>query len=694
MIAWADRIEIKRIRKRAAALKTESDGALAERMTALRGQPIRQTRTEAYALVCEAFCRAMGITPYDEQLAGALAMARGCVAQMNTGEGKTVTAVFPSCLYALAGGGAHIATVNPYLAKRDCEWMRPVYELLGFSVGVTLPGMTFEEKKAAYACDVLYGTHSEFGFDYLRDQLAASPGAQVQRAPSFMLVDEADSILLDEAVTPMILSGQGGTLDPMLLAVDRFVGWLKKAEVQALSDEDEYLRLDGEVDYIVVTRDKVALLTSLGEKHAEQFFRVKHLSDAPNIAHLIYQAIQAHGTLRRDVDYIVQEGKLQIVDPHTGRVLDGRRYSNGLWQALQVKEKLDVVRESVTAASISYQQYFRRYPLLCGMTGTAKEGRREFGEVYGMAVRVIPPHRKSRRVDAPDIYSGTRAQQLDALAERVADAKQKEQPCLIVTRTVEDSEAVSAALEQRGIVCEVLNARDNAREAEIIAQAGQTGSVTVATALAGRGTDIKLDEAAGRAGGLLVVGFGHQNTRRGDRQLMGRSGRQGDPGESCFFVSPEDDILARFGPEKPLKGRKACVRAIRRAQQSCEEIAKGQRETTLSMDEVIGRFRQEVYDWRNRVLRGEIPPEYAEHPPALVRAVTLAKIDEGWAAYLREIEDARERCGVVSLVGRDYRVEYIKEVSAMYETMLESVRAEIARVLAGVKEGVLRVDTV
>lgn len=699
MIPFRSRRQLKRILALAADMPTLSDEALRARMQALRGQDLRKIREQAYALVYSAFVRVMGITPYDEQVLGALAMAEGCVAQMNTGEGKTVTAVFPACLYALSGRGAHIATVNPYLARRDCEWMRPVYELLGFTVAVTEAGMPPNEKKAAYGCDVLYGTHSEFGFDYLRDQLARSQQEQVQRQPAFMLVDEADSILLDEAVTPMILSGGGGALHPLLPAVDRFVQYLKPVTVQSLEDDEEYEKLDAKYDYIVLQRERVAMLTSLGQRHAEQFFRLGDMSDDLNVMHMIFQAIQAHGTLKRDVDYIVVGGKLQIVDPHTGRVLEGRRYCDGLWQAIQIKENLEVVRESVTVASISYQQYFRRYPLLCGMTGTAWEGRREFEKVYGMPVRVIPPHRKSIRRDLPDVVANSRAEQIAGIAQEIAQAQRRGQPCLAVTRTVEDSEALADALREKGISCDVLNARDNAREAEIIAKAGQTGRVTVATALAGRGTDIRLSDEARASGGLYVIGFGHQNTRRGDRQLIGRCGRQGDPGQSRFFVSQEDELLVRFGEEAEKEGKKplsrrACLRAIRAAQKICEGAARGQRETTLRLDEVIGEFRTAIYDWRARVLAGDLPEEFAALPAPIVRAVALQSIDEAWAQFLREADDARQRCGVVSLVGKDYRREYIREVADMFASMIEGTKETMRKRLKNVKGGTHYVEPV
>ena len=671
------------------------DEALRDRMQRLRGQEPDRIRCEAFALICEAIVRTLGLTPYEEQLLGGLAMADGAVAQMQTGEGKTMTAVFPACLQALSGRGAHIATVNPYLARRDCEWMRPVYAMLGFSVAVIEAGQTAEEKRKAYACDVTYGTHSEFGFDYLRDQLADSAEGQVQRAPAFMLVDEADSILLDEAVTPMILSGAGGELDEMLPIVDRFVTWLKPAVLQTLSDDDDeaYLRLDEQVDYIVLKKEKVAMLTSLGQKHAEQYFRTEDIGKKPNLLHLIYQAIQAHGTLKRDVDYIVRDGKLQIVDPYTGRVMEGRRYCNGLWQALQTKEHLPAVRESITVASISYQQYFRRYPILCGMTGTAEEGRKEFSKVYQMPVRSIPTHRKCIRRDLPDVCAADRKQQLALLTSEIRSAQRRGQPCLVVTRSVEDSETLCKSLEEAGVVCRLLNARQDAEEAEIIADAGRSGCVTVTTAMAGRGTDIRPDQEALAAGGLYVLGFGHQNTRRGDRQLRGRSGRQGDPGMSCFFVSPEDELFVRFLPQRKFSGKAAMRRAVRKAQDTCEGIACGQRESTLDLDEVIGRFRGDIYAWRNRILAGEIPKDLEKIPTALGKTIALMCIDEAWTQFLSESEDARQRCGVVSLTGRDYRREYVREVGVMFENMLESLHEQMRARASGVERGVWHVET-
>ena len=692
MIPLRDRRTVKRIRQLQQTLSDLTDEEMHEQVMVLRGLSMKARKERLFALIAIAIRRTLGFEPFDEQLLGALAMSEGYTAQMQTGQGKTVTAVFPAMLYA-CDGPAWISTANPYLARRDCEWMRPVYERLGFTVGVTEAKMVHREKMEAYRCDILYGANSEFGFDYLRDQLLVDAESQLQERPFFMLVDEADSILLDEAVTPMILSAAGEGADQNLLAADYFVGWLKSAEIQTLENGEDYSDLDEKVDYVVLKREKTAVLTALGQKHAEKFFRIPDLTQDQQLYHLIYQALQAHGVLHRDVDYIVKDGGLQIVDPHTGRVMEGRRYCNGLWQALEVKERLDVVQESRTAASISYQQYYRRFPHLAGMTGTAWEDREELLKVYRMPVRVIPPHQENRRVDLPDEYAPNSLEQLTAMVRETAQASSNGQPCLLVTRSVEDSELLSEKLKERGIAHEVLNARDDEREAEIIAKAGQAGKVTVATAMAGRGTDIVLDETARQAGGLYVLGFGHQNTRRGDRQLAGRSGRQGDPGQSRFFISPEDELLRRYCPDRPA-GKTACIRAVKKAQETSESIAEGQRETTLKLDEVIGRFRDAVYTARNEIMRGNLPPGFENDPPAAAKAVLLAGIDEAWSAFLAETESAKDRVELVSLAGKNYETEYIREIAAMYREMQNAVRETAHNRLEGLREGVLYVENV
>lgn len=685
MIPKRDRLAVSHIRHLQQTYRSLSDGELLEKAqeyrTRYKGE---QAREELFALIAVAIHRALDMEPFDEQLAGALAMADGHVAQMQTGQGKTLTALFPAMLYACSGP-AWIATANPYLARRDAEWMRSVYERLGFTVGVTEAKMSTEEKQAAYACDIVYGTHSEFGFDYLRDRLAVDPEKQVQKEPFFMLVDEVDSILLDEAVTPMILSGAGPELDQNLLAVDRFAGWLKSEEIYCLDDEDEYYRLEESVDYFVVRRDRVAMLTDLGQRHAETFFRIEDLSAHPALYHLIFQAIQAYGVFRKDVDYIVRDGKLQIVDPHTGRVMDGRRYCNGLWQALEVKERLDVVKESRTLASISYQQYFRRFPYLAGMTGTAWEGRNELLKIYRMPVRVIPPHQKERRISLPDVYGACREEQIARMVQEVRAAHEKGQPCLLVTRSVADSEELAEALKAEGLNCEVLNAANDAREAGIIAGAGRSGQVTVATAMAGRGTDIVIDEQARLAGGLYVMGLGHQDTRRGDRQLCGRSGRQGDPGVSRFFISPDDEPVRRFCYRIP-QNRRQCLKAVRHAQEVHETTAEGQRRTTLKLDEAVGAFRDQVYAKRNEVLKGSVPDSFSGYPQEAARRVLLSAIDEMWAVFLDEAEDAKMGIGLVSLAGKNYEVDYIRKVTDLYHAMEDEVERISHERLSGMKD--------
>ncbi|MBQ9663102.1 MAG: preprotein translocase subunit SecA [Oscillospiraceae bacterium] len=692
MIPLRDRRTVNRIRQLQQTLSCLTDDELRIQAQELRNLPMQDRKEKLFALTAIAINRSLGFEPFDEQLYGALAISEGYTAQMQTGQGKTVTAVFPAMLYA-CDGAAWISTANPYLASRDCEWMRPVYQRLGFTVGVTEAKMSHQEKMTAYRCDILYGANSEFGFDYLRDQLLLDADTQLQNQPFFMLVDEADSILLDEAVTPMILSSSGEAPDHNMLAADRFVSWLKSAEIQKLESGEDYSELDSKVDYVVLKREKTAVLTALGQKHAEQFFRIPDLTQDQRLYHLIFQALQAHGVLHRDVDYIVKDGSLHIVDPHTGRIMEGRRYCNGLWQALEVKERLDVVQESRTVASISYQQYYRRFPHLAGMTGTAWEGRQELLKVYHMPVRVIPPHQENRRVDLPDHYESNAEEQIRAMVRETLSATEHGQPCLLVTRTVEDSERLSAELTAYGITHEVLNARDDEREAEIIAKAGQAGKVTVSTAMAGRGTDIVLDDVARKAGGLYVMGFGHQNTRRGDRQLAGRSGRQGDPGKSRIFISSDDDLIRRYCPERP-EGKKACVRAVKKAQENCESIAEAQRETTLKLDEVIGRFRDAVYAERNEILRGKLPQGFENDPPAAAKAVLLAGIDEAWSAFLADTESAKDRVELVSLAGKNYEIEYIRDIANMYHEMERGVLSTAHDRMETLREGKQNVGNV
>lgn len=672
---------ISRIRLRADEMRALPNDALKSTMTALRGLEPMKALDEAFACVFEAFRRVMGITPYDEQLLGAYYMAKGCVAQMQTGEGKTVTAVFPACLYALSGCSVCVATVNPYLAQRDLKWMRPVYELLGFTIGLIEAGQEREEKQTAYKADVVYGTHSEFGFDYLRDQLVQNESMLAQPKPYFMLVDEADNILLDEAVTPMILSGQSAPTDKRIFMADTLMKWLKGVTVQTL-DEEDYDKFDREYDYIVMRRERIAILTSLGQEHAQKYFPMYDLNTDAALNHLIFQALQAHGALKKDIDYIVTDGNLFIVDPNTGRVAEGRRFCDGLWQALECKEKLELKRESTTLASISYQQFFKRYPLLCGMTGTAWEEKEEFSQVYALPVKRVPPHEKCIRRDEKDVFCESREAQIENVCREAQDAQKRGQPCLIVTRSVEDSEELDKAMRAKNMTPQVLNARNPEREAAIIADAGLSGHLTVATAMAGRGTDIKLDAASRKVGGLYVIGLGHQNTRRGDRQLMGRAGRQGDPGVTRFFVSPDDELLTRFGTDKQYKAPGKLIRAVRRAQMNCEGGLGGQRMSAMKLDEVIGRCRNVFYETRRKVLLGYCPEAYRNKPPFMARSIMLSEMDSAWAAFLYEADAARQNSAVLSLTGHDAQREYVKGTGRLFDAIDAEMRDHIAQRMA------------
>ncbi|MDO4492412.1 MAG: preprotein translocase subunit SecA [Clostridia bacterium] len=676
---------IRRIGRLAAEAALLDDAALRERMQALRGAPAGKPVAEAFALVAEAFRRVMGIAIHPEQLEGAAAMAKGKIARLETGEGKTFTAAFPACLYALTGSSVCIATVNPYLAARDREWLEPVYAMLGFSTGLVAAGQEREEKRTAYAADITYGTHSEFGFDYLRDNLVRDPSETVQREPYFMLVDEADSILLDEAVTPMLLSGQGVRQDPRIYPVDRLIPWLKSTSVQTL-DEENYAELDAAYDYIVLQKERVAILTSLGAKHAAQFFPKEDFDTDVALQHLLYQALQAHGTLKRDVDYIVSEGKLKIVDRNTGRIAAGRRFCDGLWQALQVKEGLELNEESRTLAAISYQQFFRRYPLLCGMTGTAWEDRAEFSSVYGLSVKRIRPHKRSRRKDLPDLFAKTAEEAAELAVREIESNRAAGRPCLVAARSVEDSERFGALLTEAGIPCRVLNAKKPAEEAEIIREAGTHGNVTVATAMAGRGTDIRLDREALEAGGLFVLGLSHQDTRRGDRQLRGRAGRQGEPGSTRFLVCAGDELIRRFTEGDPPETEKECKKRIRLAQRLAEGNAQAQREGTAKLDEAIAACRDGFYAERRNVLNGEVPERYRTKPQALVRETVLSAMDGGWSDFLGEANRLKQNCGAVSMTGHDAKRSFQKDITRLFDEIFAGVREELDRRIGSMPE--------
>lgn len=649
-------------------------GLLKERLA--HGETLDDILPEAFATCREAADRVLGMRPYRVQLIGGMILHQGRIAEMKTGEGKTLVATLPAYLNALSGRGVHIITVNDYLAKRDSEWMGKLYRFLGLTVGLVIHGVDKEEKKRAYAADITYGTNNEFGFDYLRDNMAIYAQELVQRGHVFAIVDEVDSILIDEARTPLIISGQGEQSTQLYQLADNFAARLKclrVASVDAKQEEDASL----DADYIVDEKARTATLTAQGIKKAEQMFNVENLSDGENttLSHHINQAIKARGVMRRDIDYVVKDGEVIIVDEFTGRLMYGRRYNEGLHQAIEAKEHVTVARESKTLATITFQNYFRLYEKLSGMTGTAMTEEEEFGTIYSLDIVEIPTNRPLARQDHSDVVYKTQAGKYRAVVEQIKQCHAKGQPVLVGTVSIEISELVSKLLTKAGIRHNVLNAKHHEREAEIVAQAGKLGAVTVATNMAGRGTDIMLGgnaefmarselrrmgmsdeliaEATGHAetdnqeilearkafaraeekfqeeireeaekvraaGGLYILGTERHESRRIDNQLRGRAGRQGDPGESRFFLSLEDDILRLFGSERiqammerfgvdedtPLD-QKMLSTAIENAQKQVESRNFQTRKTVLEYDDVMNTQRGVIYKQRRQVLDGE-----------------------------------------------------------------------------------------
>ena len=521
------------------------------------GETLDDILPEAYATVREAARRVLGMEHYRVQLIGGVILHQGRIAEMKTGEGKTLVSTIPAYLNALEEKGVHIVTVNDYLAKRDAEWMGQVHQFLGLTVGVILNSMDNEERQAAYACDITYVTNNELGFDYLRDNMVIYKEQLVQRGLRYAIIDEVDSVLIDEARTPLIISGQSGKSTRLYEACDILARQMVRGE-----DVKEYTKMDAimgvEVeengDFIVNEKDKVVNLTQDGVHKVEQFFHIENLADAENleIQHNIILALRAHNLMFRDQDYVVKDDEVLIVDEFTGRIMPGRRYSDGLHQAIEAKEHVKVKRESKTLATITFQNFFNKYEKKAGMTGTALTEEKEFRDIYGMDVIEIPTNRPVVRQDHHDAVYKTKKEKFKAVADAVEEAHAKGQPVLVGTITIETSELVSKLLNKRGIPHKVLNAKFHELEAEIVAQAGIHGSVTIATNMAGRGTDIKLDDEAKEAGGLKIIGTERHESRRIDNQLRGRSGRQGDPGESQFYISLEDDLMRLFGSEKLL----------------------------------------------------------------------------------------------------------------------------------------------
>ncbi len=578
---------------------------------------------EAYATVREAAKRSIGLEHYRVQLIGGIILHQGRIAEMKTGEGKTLVSTLPAYLNALEGKGVHIVTVNDYLAQRDRDWMGKVHEFLGLTVGVVLNTMEKEERQAAYRSDITYITNNELGFDYLRDNMVIYKEQLVQRGLHFAIIDEIDSILIDEARTPLIISGQSGKSTKLYEACDILAQQLKRGEdVPEFSKMDAIMGVEREEtgDFIVNEKDKVVNLTAEGVKRVEQFFRIENLADPDNleIQHNIILALRAHNLMFRDQDYVVKDDQVLIVDEFTGRIMPGRRYSDGLHQAIEAKEHVKVKRESKTLANITFQNFFNKYTKKAGMTGTALTEEKEFRDIYGMDVVEIPTNRPVIRKDHQDAVYKSKREKYQAVVDEVVAAHEKGQPVLVGTINIDTSELISGMLKKRGIKHQVLNAKFHEIEAEIVAQAGQHGSVTIATNMAGRGTDIKLDDEAVAAGGLKIVGTERHESRRIDNQLRGRSGRQGDPGESQFFISLEDDLMRLFGSEKLIgvfnslgvpEGEqiqhKMLSDAIEKAQKKIEGNNFGIRKNLLEYDQVMNDQREIIYGERLKVLNGE-----------------------------------------------------------------------------------------
>ena len=587
------------------------------------GETLDDLLPEAYATVREAAKRVLGMEHYRVQIIGGIILHQGRIAEMKTGEGKTLVSTLPAYLNALEGKGVCIVTVNDYLAKRDSEWMGQVHEFLGLKVGVVLNEMTNDERRDAYNCDITYVTNNELGFDYLRDNMVIYKEQLVQRGLHFAIIDEVDSVLIDEARTPLIISGQSGKSTRLYEACDILACQMKRGE-----DMPEYSKMDAIMgveqeetgDFIVNEKDKVVSLTQDGVKKVEQFFKIENLADPENleIQHNIILALRAHNLMFRDQDYVVKDDQVMIVDEFTGRIMPGRRYSDGLHQAIEAKEHVKVKRESKTLATITFQNFFNKFEKKAGMTGTALTEEKEFRDIYGMDVVEIPTNRPIARIDHHDVVYKTKNEKYKAVVEEVVKSHEKGQPVLVGTINIDTSELISGMLKREGIPHTVLNAKFHEKEAEIVAGAGQHGAVTIATNMAGRGTDIKLDDESKAAGGLKIIGTERHESRRIDNQLRGRSGRQGDPGESQFFISLEDDLMRLFGSEKLMDifnalgvpegeqiQHKMLTSAIEKAQKKIEGNNFGIRKNLLEYDQVMNDQREIIYKERSRVLDGE-----------------------------------------------------------------------------------------
>ncbi len=599
---------------------------------------------EAFALIREASRRTLGMRHFDVQLIGGMVLHEGKIAEMKTGEGKTLVATLAAYLNALKGQGVHIVTVNDYLASRDAGWMGPVFEFCGLTVGLIVHGLSNPERKAAYDCDITYATNNELGFDYLRDNMVVINTNKVQRPLYYAIVDEVDSILIDEARTPLIISGEGDKPTELYTHIARFVP-----------------RLTREDDYVVDEKAHVVTLTEDGVKKAEKYFNIENLSENMEVAHHLNQGLKAQYLMKRDKDYVVKDDQVIIVDEFTGRLMFGRRYSDGLHQAIEAKEGVKIEKESQTLATITFQNYFRMYKKLSGMTGTAKTEEEEFRKIYGMDVIAIPTNKEMIRGDRADFIYRSENGKFAAVVEDIVERHKKGQPVLVGTISIEKSEQLSSLLHKKGIRHEVLNAKHHEKEAQIIAQAGQKDSVTIATNMAGRGTDIVLGEGVQDLGGLYVLGTERHESRRIDNQLRGRSGRQGDPGESRFYVSLEDDLMRLFGSsniegvmerlgmddDMPIEN-KIITRAIENAQKKVESRNFSIRKNVLEYDDVINQQREVIYGERNKVLNGE-------DLKATIASMIEDVIDVAVNSFAGEIKfsDEWDRAGLVSFIDQN-----------------------------------------
>ena len=705
------------------------------------GETLDDILPEAFAVCREAAYRVLGMKHFHVQLIGGIVLHEGNIAEMKTGEGKTLVATLPVYLNALAGKGVHVVTVNDYLAKRDAEWMGQVYKWLGLSVGCVIHDIDNEERKAAYNADITYGTNNEFGFDYLRDNMAIYKEQQMQRPLNYAIVDEVDSILIDEARTPLIISGMGEASNMLYYTADKFVRTLTKGEHVVEGDvRFGGIEYDTE-DYVVNEKDKTCSLTEQGIEKCERYFKIENFSDPENmdINHHVMIALKAHAIMNRDIDYIIHEGEIVIVDEFTGRLMFGRRYSDGLHQAIEAKEGIEVRNESKTLATITLQNYFRMYAKLAGMTGTAKTEEEEFTEIYNMQVVVIPTNKPVAREDLEDSVYANQKAKFKAIVEEIVRRHETGQPLLVGTISVEKSEMLSDMLRKRGVAHNVLNAKQHMREAEIIAQAGRYGAVTIATNMAGRGTDIILGgvyddpeeqkrehEKVLEAGGLHIIGTERHESRRIDNQLRGRSGRQGDPGSSQFFVALDDDLMRLFGGEKiqmvmatmgmsddPLESG-LLTKTIENSQKKVEGKNYGIRKYVLQYDDVMNRQRTIIYEERNRVLHGENLKDYilsmmkdvaiddddfesmkkeyaakeeeigAERLREVERVLLLRIVDTKWMDHIDAMDQLKSGIGLRSLGQQDPAQAYANEGFDMFEEMLNSIREDMVKYVLSV----------